>query len=147
MELFLEKYGIRIAIAWVVIVALSWLIVRKIRPGLLGLGVDFNDQRIDGVKLRKCTKCNKGRLKPVFSKGQKFTLALPVTFYKSREHPEKFICTNCNFIIDRSSFDDKDLPFSLASKISISTPAKLIIIFLLIFFSCAIIILFFLGEI
>jgi hypothetical protein len=61
------------ALSYIVVVSTIWLAIRKWRPGLIGLGKDFNDQRIDSVKLRPCPKCNKGRTENIHQEEDEFS--------------------------------------------------------------------------
>ena len=62
----MQIYFIVFILIWIVFVIAVWVYVRKHRPEWIGLGDDFNKQKIDGVRYGICPKCSKGTLDPKF---------------------------------------------------------------------------------
>lgn len=122
-----------VALGYIVAVCAIWLAIRKWKPGLIGLGKDFNDQRIDSVKLMPCPKCNKGRLEPKIYTKKKTSPALPHAAYNIIGSPDEYICTGCGYKVEGTFFNDKYTPISFVSKIPTSQAISIIAIFLFMF--------------
>ena len=129
----LDKILTYVAIGYIVIVSAIWLAIRRWKPGLIGLGKDFNDQRIDSVQLRPCPKCNKGRLEPKIYTKKKTSPALPHAAYNIIGPPDEYICTSCGHKMAGTSFSDKYTPISFVSKIPTSRAISIIALFLFMF--------------
>jgi hypothetical protein len=122
-----------VALGYIVAASAIWLAIRKWKPGLIGLGKDFNDQRIDNVKLRPCPKCNKGRLEPKIYNKNKTSPALPHAAYNVISPPDEYICTRCGCKEEGAFFNDKYAPISFVSKIPTSQAISVIALFLFMF--------------
>lgn len=85
-----------IILGWIVFVVAVWLVIKKKKPEWLGLGKSRNLQKIDGVQLRKCSKCSEGELEPVFKWWRYFFYAgLPPGFIYIFGRPDKYKCLQC----------------------------------------------------
>ena len=83
-------------LVWIVIAVAIWLIIRKKKPYWLGLGKSRNLQKIDGVQLEKCPKCNEGDLESVFKWWRYFfSIGLPPGFIYLFGKPDKYKCLKC----------------------------------------------------
>jgi hypothetical protein len=122
-----------VALGYIVLASSILLAIRKWRPGLIGLGEDLNDQRIDSVRLRLCPTCNKGRLEPKIYTKRKTRSALPLAAYKIFGPPDEFVCTTCGYKVEGSNFDDKYTLISFVSKIPTSKALSVIALFLFMF--------------
>ena len=118
---------------------ISWLLIRKLRPHWIGLGRDFNDQKIDGVKYHKCPRCESGRLEPKY-KQSLFRPAMGIPFgviYRPGP-PEEYICLNCEQRFPGNYFKEKFTRISLASRVSKREALQSIVIMVLLFIAVAV---------
>jgi len=85
-----------LSILGILIGVIIWILLRKHKPELLGLHKDINKQKIDGVKLKHCTKCLKGFLEPQFSWWRYFFgILLPFGIVYIIGKPNSFLCNEC----------------------------------------------------
>lgn len=83
---------------WIGVVVIIWLIIRRLRPDLLGLGDDFNKQAIDGVKLSPCSLCHVGQLAPYFKDIEKRKgIGIPPGLFYIAGAPDEYRCTTCDY--------------------------------------------------
>jgi hypothetical protein len=104
---------------WIIIVATAYLYIRKHRPEWVGLGKEFNKQKIDGVRYAPCPKCSCGSMEPKFRWWQYcLGLTLPPGIMYVAGRPYIFVCSNCNHI--SQGIDKKGLftRISLTHKLS-----------------------------
>lgn len=119
-------------IVWIIVVVIMWLVVRRFKPQWIGLGKDFNDQKIDNVRYQyhKCPKCDTGRMEPTFDM-QLFSLTRG-DISKPR-YPKEYVCSNCGSILYGNYFGEK-ITQSLVSRIPTEKAIGSIILFLFIMF-------------
>lgn len=129
MEAIFENHSDIFALCWIAIVVVIWLLIRRYRPEILGIGKNFNDQRIDGVRHRTCPGCNEGLLEPQFYK-RKRMIGIPPGFIYVVGHPDEYICSKCKHKIRGSEFGGKFTRISLASPLSKISAAKTILLFI-----------------
>jgi hypothetical protein len=86
-------------LSWIIIVGTAYLYIRKRKPEWVGLGEDFNKQKVDGVRYNLCPKCNRGNLEPKF-KWWQFCLgfSLPPGIMYVAGSPHSLICSKCNHV-------------------------------------------------
>jgi len=85
-----------VILLWVALVVITWLIIRRTKPQILGLGKSRNFQRIDNVLLNKCSKCGQGELEPVFIWWRYFLcIGLPPGIIYLFGTPNKYRCSQC----------------------------------------------------
>ena len=126
-------------VSWIIIFCTAWLLVRKFRPQWIGLGDDFNEQKIDGVKYKSCPKCETGKLEP------KFNLSLfspmigipPGILYRIGS-PNEYICLNCGECLPGNYFGERITRISLASKILKKDAYQTILIMVVLFIAVGI---------
>lgn len=120
------------ALVWVIFCAAVWLIIRKKRPEWIGLGTDFNRQKIDGVRYNVCPKCSQGTLEPKFKWWQHcIGITLPPGVIYIAGNPYSLICSKCEFktekIDKKRIFTRISLRHKLSKEFFISFGVNLII--------------------
>jgi len=119
-----------IILLWVVFCTAVWLIIRKKRPEWIGLGNDFNKQKINGVKYEPCSKCGVGRLEPIFHSFEKrHTIIIPSGLIYVVGSPDEYKCTNCDYIAQGDLFPRRFTRISLAHRLPDGVTSKIIIKF------------------
>lgn len=119
-----------IMFGWIIIVVTVWIIVRKKRSDLLGLGEDFNSQRIDGVRYDPCPKCNGGLLEPIISSLEKRSIiGIPPGLLFMKGSPDKYRCTNCSYTISGDLIGKNFTRISLAQKLPKGTGTRVFVQF------------------
>lgn len=117
-------------IAWIIIVPIAWLTIRRFKPHWIGLGADFNKQRIDGVKYHECPDCESGRMEPRFKQSIfKPFFGIPPGLISRVGTPEVYVCLNCGKVLDGNFFGDKFTRVSLASRVPSKEVLRSILIF------------------
>jgi hypothetical protein len=124
-------------ILWIVIVVTAYLLIRSHRPEWVGLGKDFNKQKIDGVRYLVCPMCTGGTLEPKFKWWQYcIGVTLPPGIMYIAGNPYILICSNCNFktaeIEKRKLFTRISLTHKLSKEFFISFGVDLAIGLLLL---------------
>jgi len=105
-------------ILWIIFVVAIWILIRRKKPGLLGLGRNPNKQRLDSVKFSVCPNCNHGFLEPKFKWWQySLLISTPIGFILIGK-PYEYECTSCHFIKDSSHEKGIFTRLSLAHKLS-----------------------------
>ena len=126
-------------LAWILFVCISWLLIRKFRPHWIGLGQDFNQQKIDSVKYHNCPRCESGTLEPQFKQSLfRPVVGVPPGIINGLGPPKKYICLNCGQSFPGNYFDEKITQISLASRVSRKDALQSIGIMILLFFAVAI---------
>ncbi len=128
-----------LVVSWIIIFCTGWLVIRKFRPHCIGLGQDFNDQKIDGVKYKSCPKCETGRLEPQFK--QSFfnpMVGIPPGILYRIGAPKEYICLNCGDSLPGNYFGEKTTRISLASRISRKDAFQTILIMVVLFIAVGI---------
>lgn len=122
-----------IIIAWIITIPIIWLIVRRFRPEWVGLGEDFNDQKIDNVKYHSCPKCNKGRMEPKFrSSFFRPAIGIPPGFIFGLGPPKEYVCLQCDLVLPGTYFGEKITRISLASRVPQKDAIQAIVIMILL---------------
>ena len=143
IEMGLMEY---FAIFWVIFCASIWLIIRKKRPEWIGLGSDFNKQKIDGVKYDPCQKCGVGRLAPIFHSFEKrHTITIPPGLVYVIGSPDEYKCTNCGYIAKGNQFPRRFTRISLAHRLPAGAATKILLKFSILIGLMAITV-FFIGK-
>lgn len=112
-------HWIILILSWIVVVVIAWLFIRRYKPEWIGLGEDFNKQKIDGVRYSVCPECSQGTLEPKFKWWQHCVgISLPPGIIYIAGNPYSFICSKCGFITEK--IDKKRLftRISLTHKLS-----------------------------
>ena len=126
-------------ISWIIIFCSAWLIVRKFRPHWIGLGQDFNAQKIDGVKYKNCPKCQTGVLEPQFKRSFfRPIIGIPPGILYRIGLPKEYRCLNCGDRLPGNYFGEKITRISLASRIPRKDAFQIIIIMVLLFIAAGI---------
>ena len=90
-----------LTLAWIVIFVSIYLYIRKHKPEWIGLGEDFNKQKIDGVKYDICPKCSQGTLEPKFRWWQYcIGITIPPGILFIAGNPYPLICSKCDFLTE-----------------------------------------------
>jgi hypothetical protein len=122
-------------LAWIIAVPTVWLIIRRYRPQWIGLGEDFNEQKIDNVKYHKCPECSTGRMEPKFNPSFfRPVIGIPPGLVYGLGPPKEYVCLNCGMILDGNYFGEKVTKISLVSRVSKKDAVQSIIIFILLMF-------------
>jgi hypothetical protein len=126
------EYFVFFIIAWMIVVVIMWLVVRRFKPQWIGLGKDFNDQKIDDVRYHyhKCPNCNTGRMEPTFDMR---LFSLTRRYIGEPCYPKEYVCSNCGSILNGHYFGEK-ITQSLVSRIPTEKAIGSIILFLFIMF-------------
>ena len=105
--------SIILILSWIIFVVVGYLYIRCHRPEWIGLGDDFNKQKIDGVRYAICPSCSQGNMEPKFKWWQYFiSVTLPPGIMFVAGSPYLLTCSKCNYI---SNGTDKKRLFSRIS--------------------------------
>ena len=117
-------------LAWVALGTAAWLIIRRKRPEWIGLGSDFNKQKIDGVKYEPCPECKDGRLEPIFhSLKKRNTISIPPGLIYVVGTPDEYRCTRCGYTAPGNSFPRRFTRISLAQRLPKGEATKILLEF------------------
>jgi hypothetical protein len=115
---------------WVAFCTAAWLIIRRKRPEWIGLGTDFNKQKIDGVRYESCPKCTDGRLQPIFhSLEKRNTITIPPGLIYVVGTPDEYKCTHCGYAAPRNLFKRRFTRISLAHRLPEGEATKILLKF------------------
>ncbi len=115
----MEKIILVFIIAWIIAVPLAWLAIRCFRPQWIGLGQDFNDQRIDNVRYHRCPKCSAGRMEAKFEASFfRPVIGIPPGLIYGLGPPKEYVCLNCGTVLNGNYFGEKITRISLVSRVS-----------------------------
>ena len=129
----MDKIILSFVIVWVIFVPFAWIAMRRFKPHWIGLGSDFNDQRIDNVKYHKCPKCEAGRMEPRYE--QAFfmpMIGIPPGIIYRLGTPKEYVCLNCGKVLNGNFFGERYTRISLASRITRKEAVRSIITFTLL---------------
>ena len=119
-------------IAWIIIVVTAYLLIRKHKPEWIGLGKDFNKQKVDGVRYKVCPECAQGTLDPKFKWWQYcMVISLPPGIMIIAGNPYSLVCSKCGFItykiIKKRLFTRISLAHKLSKEFFLGLGANLIV--------------------
>ena len=124
-----------IILGWIAIVVVVWLIIRRKRPGTVGLDNDRNKQKLDGMRLAQCQLCNQGVMEPKFLWWRYFfTLWIPLGRVYVIGRPDEYRSTACNHVENPERKGGIITRVSLSQHFPLAFVVSQIVLFVLWFF-------------
>ena len=85
-----------IPLAFIAVIVIVWINMRRRAPHLIGLGKDRNRQKLDHVRLESCQVCGDGFMEPYFRWWRYFfSFGISPAFIYVLGQPDEYRCTGC----------------------------------------------------